>query len=101
MKTRVNPLKPLIALSMLGLLAVAPLQQAQALGEPNVRTAEPSDGGTLRGTPDEEQPPAEDAAQAQDEAGVEPADEAPEAAAEAEPEEASEDAADADAEEDE
>jgi hypothetical protein len=85
MKSQVNPLKPMSALSLSLLLAAAPLQPAHgaSLGEVNVRSEAGSAGGTLRGAPDEEGQPAEDAPQAQDDAGDDPSAESPE---EAEPE---------------
>jgi hypothetical protein len=81
MQTHVNPLKPLAALSLLLLLAAALLQPAHGaiLGEGKVTSIE-NEGGTLRETP------GEDAPQAQDDADGDSSAEAPDAA---EPEAAS------------
>ena len=91
MHTHVNPLKPLAALSLLLLLAAAPLQQAHGLGEGKVSGA-PAGGGTLRDESDEDGQAAEDAPQNQDDAGGDPSAEAPD---EAEPEAASDESSEA------
>ncbi len=81
MQTHVNPLKALAALTLLLLMAAALLQPAHAaiLGEVKVTSIE-NEGGTLRETPGEEAP------QAQDDADSDSPAEAPDAA---EPEAAS------------
>lgn len=116
MKTHVNVLKPLAALSLLSLLAAAPLQPAygqqnskppklsRSVGNGYMEVDEPADPidirtGEVNKDPDDldggalgdgEQQPAADASQAQDDASGDPAAEAPENAAEAEPVEVAE-----------
>jgi hypothetical protein len=77
MQTQFNPLKHLAALATFLLVAAAPLQKAHALGEGNLRTEAPSNGGSLRDTPDEEKQPAESAPPTKDDAGDEQAAEEP------------------------